>query len=70
MALSSTNPVNAADITIQHPDGWGRIFVDIVGEIAAGDDKVFEQRIAGKIDLPNLITADSARHETRDNRAN
>jgi hypothetical protein len=55
MALSSASRVNAADITIQYSDGWGRIFVDIVGEIAAGDDKVFEQRVAEKIDLPNLI---------------
>jgi len=55
MALSSTNPVNAADITIQHPDVWGRIFVDIVGEIVAGDDKAFEQSVAEKIDFPNLI---------------
>ena len=55
MALSSTNPVNAADITIQRPDVWGRIFVDIVGEIVTVDDKAFEQRVAKKIDLPNLI---------------
>jgi hypothetical protein len=55
MALSSTNPVGAADITIQHPDAWGRIFVDIVGEIAAGDDKAFEQKVAEKVGLPNSI---------------
>ena len=48
MALSSTNPVNAADITIQHPDVWGRIFVDIVGEIVTVDDKAFEQELLKK----------------------
>jgi hypothetical protein len=45
----------AADIIIQHPDVWGRIFVDIVGEIVAGDDKAFERIVAEKVDLPNSI---------------
>jgi hypothetical protein len=49
IALSSTSPLNAADITIQHPDAWGRVFVDIVGEIVAGDDKAFEQRVAAAV---------------------
>jgi hypothetical protein len=49
IALSSTSPLNAADITIQHPDAWGRIVVDIVGEIVAGDDKAFEQRVAAAV---------------------
>jgi hypothetical protein len=55
IALISTNPAAAADIIIQHPDVWGRIFVDIVSEIVAGDDKAFERIVAEKVDLPNSI---------------
>jgi hypothetical protein len=53
--LSSTDSVNAADIIIQHPDAWGRIFVDIVGEIVAGDDTAFQGKVAEKVGLPNPI---------------
>jgi hypothetical protein len=46
LALSSTSPINAANITIQPSDAYGRVFVDLAGEIVAGDDKVFEQKVA------------------------
>jgi hypothetical protein len=39
-------PAEAASITVNAPDAHGRIFVDVVGEIVAGDEKAFEQKVA------------------------
>ena len=39
-------PARGASITVNAPDAYGRIFVDVVGEIVAGDEKAFEQRVA------------------------
>ena len=39
-------PAEAASITVNAPDEHGRIFVDVVGEIVAGDEKDFEQKVA------------------------
>jgi hypothetical protein len=39
-------PAWGASITVNVPDAHGRIFVDVVGEIVDGDEKVFEQRVA------------------------
>jgi hypothetical protein len=36
----------AASITVNAPDADGRIFVDVVGEIVAADEKAFEQKVA------------------------
>jgi hypothetical protein len=40
------SPVESAEINVNAPDSHGRIFVDIVGQIAANDDKAFEQKTA------------------------
>ena len=37
---------NAATITVNAPDAYGRTFVDLVGEIVAKDDETFEQKVA------------------------
>jgi hypothetical protein len=39
-------PAEAASITVNAPDGHGRIFVDVVGEIVAADERAFEQKVA------------------------
>jgi hypothetical protein len=37
---------NAATITVNAPDAYGRTFVDVIGEIVAKDDETFEQKVA------------------------
>jgi hypothetical protein len=48
-ALCLTNPVTnakAADITVWPADKSGRIFVDVSGDIAVGDEKTFGEKTA------------------------
>lgn len=46
LGFSLVMPARGASITVNAPDAYGRIFVDVVGEIVAGDEKAFEQRVA------------------------
>ncbi len=41
----------AATITVHQPDAGGRVFVDVVGELKIGDEKVFEQKTAHRRNL-------------------
>jgi uncharacterized protein YraI len=38
----------AATITVHQPDAGGRVFVDVLGELKIGDEKVFEQKTANR----------------------
>jgi hypothetical protein len=75
-ALCLTSPVTnavAADITVWPADKSGRIFVDVSGDIAVGDEKTFGEKTANLdadhtyvslvSDGGSSITGGSSRHE-------
>jgi hypothetical protein len=56
-------PSEAAEITVNNPDQDGRVFVDIVGEIEAGDDKTFHKKVGVLSDPEKVVvtlTSDGA----------
>jgi hypothetical protein len=45
-ATCAAGAAEAATITVHPEDTYGRVFVDVTGELVAGDDKAFEQKVA------------------------
>jgi hypothetical protein len=48
-------PSEAAEITVNNPDQDGRVFVDIVGDIEAGDDKTFHKKVGVLSDPEKVV---------------
>jgi hypothetical protein len=48
-------PADAAEITVNSPDQDGREFVDIVGDIEAGDDKTFRKKVGVLADPEKVV---------------
>jgi hypothetical protein len=44
--LCFESPAESAEIAVNAPDAYHRIFVDIVGEITLDDDQAFERKVA------------------------
>jgi hypothetical protein len=45
---------NAATITVNAPDGYGRTFVDVIGDFVADDEKTFEAKV-GTLGDPDKV---------------
>lgn len=56
MSLAHESP--AATITVHEPDASGRVFVDVVGTLDIGDEKVFEKKTANRRNV--IVTLVSA----------
>ena len=54
-ALGLARGSNAATITVNPPDAYGRIFVDVVGDILLEDDKTFQAKIGRPVDPEKVI---------------
>jgi hypothetical protein len=48
-------PAEAAEIAVNNPDQDGRVFVDIVGNIEAGDDKTFREKVGVLADPEKVV---------------
>ena len=54
-ALGLARGSNAATITVNPPDAYGRIFVDVVGDIVLEDDKTFQAKVGRPVDPEKVI---------------
>jgi hypothetical protein len=48
-------PAEAAEITVNNPDQDGRVFVDIAGDVGAGDDKTFREKVGVLADPEKVV---------------
>ena len=50
-----TQESDAATITVNAPDIYGRMFVDVVGDLAAGDEKTFIDKVGTPAEPEKVI---------------